>query len=843
MKKGIWGAWAALLIALPVHSQELLRSIEKAHVGAAQTVAINAEGSVILTGGDDNRAYLWDAKTGKKIKALSHSNKVSAVDFHANGKLFVTGALDNRLIIFDAKEGKPKKLLKGHQGAVRDLAFNPLGEQLASSSADNTIRIWNTSTGQTKNVLRGHSKAVNSIAYSPDGKKLASGSDDNTVKIWNLSDGQIEKTLEARLKGVKSVAWSSDGRYLATGGSNGIMVIWDANTGKKITEIAGHRAAVNSLTFSPDVQYLASAGDDNQLIIWEMKGHNKVKGLTADTKGVNDLDFDDKGKVLISVGKSGGMKIWDVGELQIGKKKFVKDSGDPKLVCSPMKLKDSNGNGIIESHEKVDLHFTIRNQGKGQAYNLVANLEISQEVSGLSFLEEMSIGNLNKNGVVDVTIPITVTKDIATSSATFTVRITEANGHNPAPLNLSVQTKGSSQYSYIMILDHAYSSATGKAEIGAPITLKLKLQNTSKGQAKDVKVVYKFPPNVMAVDKLSENIPSLAPGEIKTVEVQFFANPDFKEKEIKVGLDIEGSAFSNAKNVDLTVAMNESLPQNTGFASEEMAESSETKGDDPVYRGGGDPLKGLNVASPKSMIIGDYYALIIGIDAYAGSWTPLNNAVSDAKAVENMLRQNYKFDHFRTLYNAQATRANIIQQMEWLLANVREEDNVFIYYSGHGEFKQTLNKGYWVPVDAGTKSTSQYISNSDIQTFLGGIRSKHTLLVSDACFSGDIFRGNTVSVPFEQSEKYYREVHSLVSRQAITSGGVEPVMDGGRDGHSVFAYYLLKSLSTNSHRYFDAGQLYSKLKIPVINNSEQTPRFSPVKNTGDEGGQFIFIRK
>ncbi|MFC2137067.1 peptidase C14, partial [Bacteroidota bacterium] len=149
----------------------------------------------------------------------------------------------------------------------------------------------------------------------------------------------------------------------------------------------------------------------------------------------------------------------------------------------------------------------------------------------------------------------------------------------------------------------------------------------------------------------------------------------------------------------------------------------------------------------------------------------------------------------------------------------------------------------WVPVDAATNSMSAYISNSDIQTFLGGIKSKHTLLVSDACFSGDIFRGRTMQIPFEDSERYYREVSSLSSRKAITSGGIEPVMDGGRDGHSVFAYYFLKNLENNQNRFFDAGQLFEKIKIPIINNSEQSPQFNPIKNTGDEGGQFIFIRK
>jgi|GEM_PF-648727 hypothetical protein len=261
------------------------------------------------------------------------------------------------------------------------------------------------------------------------------------------------------------------------------------------------------------------------------------------------------------------------------------------------------------------------------------------------------------------------------------------------------------------------------------------------------------------------------------------------------------------------------------------------------YRGSGDPLKGLNVDKSTTLQVGDYYALIIGVDKYGGSWQPLKNGVKDAKAVEALLRQKYKIDVFKTLYDVQATRKNIITTMEWLAANVKEKDNVLIYFSGHGEYKQQLGKGYWVPVDAQTTSTSDYISNNDIQTFLTGIKSKHTLLISDACFSGDIFRGNTIGVPFENSERYYKEVNNLASRQALTSGGIEPVMDGGKEGHSVFAYYFLKALTGNTSKFYDASQLYSTIKIPVTNNSEQSPQFQAIKNTGDEGGQFIFIKK
>jgi hypothetical protein len=280
-------------------------------------------------------------------------------------------------------------------------------------------------------------------------------------------------------------------------------------------------------------------------------------------------------------------------------------------------------------------------------------------------------------------------------------------------------------------------------------------------------------------------------------------------------------------------------------AAEENAIANNQSGsqEEITYRGS-DPFKGTNVANvAKEIRTGKYYALFIGIDNYSGSWTPLKNAVNDGKAIESLLQTQYRFDVVKTLYNSQATRVNIIDELEWLVGNVKENDNVFIYYSGHGEFKKELNKGYWVPVDAKTNSTSQFISNSEIQTFLAGIPSKHTLLVSDACFSGDIFRGTVTSIPFENSEKYYVKVYESKSRQAISSGGIEPVMDGGKDGHSVFAYYMLQALKENPGKYFDATQLFNKIKIPVVNNSEQQPNFNPIKNTGDEGGNFIFIKK
>ena len=244
--------------------------------------------------------------------------------------------------------------------------------------------------------------------------------------------------------------------------------------------------------------------------------------------------------------------------------------------------------------------------------------------------------------------------------------------------------------------------------------------------------------------------------------------------------------------------------------------------------------------------VGKYIALVIGINSYQGYWRPLKNAVNDADGFANVLRNEYQFDEVHTLLDEQATRRNIIQKFEWLAGNATKDDNVLIFYAGHGQFNKGLNKGYWVPFDAQSNSVADYVSNNDVKTFLGGIPSKHTLLITDACFAGDIFRGSkTESIKFDPNnmEKYYREVYRKQSRLALTSGGVEEVSDAGRDDHSIFTYYLIKALQENDKKYFDASQLFGEFRMAVTNNSEQTPMLQVIRDTNDEGGQFIFIRK
>jgi len=400
-------------------------------------------------------------------------------------------------------------------------------------------------------------------------------------------------------------------------------------------------------------------------------------------------------------------------------------------------------------------------------------------------------------------------------------------------INIAYLDEVKQEKSKVLIMDYKFNTTSDKVAIGKAVTLTVNITNVGDKDADNLLINYKVPENIEVVD--FKKVPSLKAGEEELLTLQFFANKNYTDTIIPINFEITGADITNVNDFALAVVVDKPVTQEI---DKSLAQNYSE------FRGGNDPLKGLNVAQAmKSVQVGEYYALVIGIDQYSGEWPMLRNAVNDAKGVAGTLSSKYEFQYLKTLYDKDATRDNILKEFEWLMQNVKPNDNVFIYYSGHGEYLENMDKGFWVPIDASSKTISRYISNEDIRSFLSGINSKHTLLVTDACFSGDIFRGKTMTIPYENSTKYYQKMYSLNSRKALTSGGVEPVMDKGKEGHSVFAYYFLQALEKNSEKYLDAGQVFESLKIPVVNNSYQTPAYSPIRNAGDEGGQFIFMLK
>jgi len=257
-----------------------------------------------------------------------------------------------------------------------------------------------------------------------------------------------------------------------------------------------------------------------------------------------------------------------------------------------------------------------------------------------------------------------------------------------------------------------------------------------------------------------------------------------------------------------------------------------TAGDTDAGRGVGEAEEPEQTVSST----GINYALLIGIESYDDpDITDLDEPVADADHLKKVLTENYDFDssHVKLLQNPD--KAALFAELDELARKVTREDSVLIFYAGHGMWDQQFEQGYWLPKDAGNNSRAQWISNSDIRDYIRAIHSRHTLLISDACFSGGIFKSRD---GLTGSDKAIQELYSMPSRKAMTSGTLTEVPD-----HSAFLKFLSKRLQENTQQFMSADQLFYRFREAVINNSPNTPQYGVIYEAGDEGGEYIFIRR
>ena len=240
----------------------------------------------------------------------------------------------------------------------------------------------------------------------------------------------------------------------------------------------------------------------------------------------------------------------------------------------------------------------------------------------------------------------------------------------------------------------------------------------------------------------------------------------------------------------------------------------------------------------------NFYALVIGIRGNP-FLPPLETPVNDAREVEQTLKDQYGF---KTQLLADATRDQIIGALDLYRRSLNENDELLIYYGGHGYYDKDEDQAYWAPVDAGKDTYARWITATDITGAAKAIPARHILIISDSCYSGMLTRDVGVGPGAISDDRsvYLARMLERKSRNIMSSGGDEPVQDNdgtwGPSNHSVFANVLLRNLVDPPGNEFTASELFSHVALQVAARSRQTPTYSPIRNSLHDEGDFVFYR-
>ncbi|MGD1703663.1 caspase family protein [Dapis sp. BLCC M229] len=217
-------------------------------------------------------------------------------------------------------------------------------------------------------------------------------------------------------------------------------------------------------------------------------------------------------------------------------------------------------------------------------------------------------------------------------------------------------------------------------------------------------------------------------------------------------------------------------------------------------------------------------AIIIGIDRY--SHIPkLKNAVFDANSVANVLQEKHNYQVLR-LFDEGATKEKFSQLLENLqnkkielegkLTQIEKSDRLLFYFAGHGFDQESEDSeegkpaGYFMPQDADANDNKTWLSMKEVYETLTNLDCHHLLMILDCCFAGRISwvsKGRNAARPRKLYKQNYDRFIKHSTQQIITSAGYdEKALDsfrfgnrGDKNGHSPFAYFLLKILKGNSN--------------------------------------------
>lgn len=244
---------------------------------------------------------------------------------------------------------------------------------------------------------------------------------------------------------------------------------------------------------------------------------------------------------------------------------------------------------------------------------------------------------------------------------------------------------------------------------------------------------------------------------------------------------------------------------------------------------------------------GRYYALVIGNQNYS-ALESLQTPLRDADRAAKVLAERYGFT---VQVLADANDVSMLAAINDLNSVLQPEDNVLIYYAGHGTRLGSgqAESGYWLPVnaDAPPKDTF-WVPNEQITGHLGRLKAKRVLVIADSCYAG-LLSSDPSYMFFDAkvgyTEEYLTHKLSRRSRMLLSSGGDQPVLDTGGGVHSVFARALLDELESNQ-KVLSTPELFSRIQKRVeaaaaSNKFVQTPEFKSIKGAGHELGDFFFV--
>lgn len=184
---------------------------------------------------------------------------------------------------------KNYRVISGHLGWVRSIAFDPSNTWFCTGSADRTIKIWDVASGRLKLTLTGHIEQIRGLAVSKHHTYMFSAGDDKQVKCWDLEQNKVIRSYHGHLSGVYCLALHPTLDILLTGGRDSVCRVWDVRSKTQVFALSGHDNTVCSVFTRPTDPQVVTGSHDTTIKFWDLRAGKSMATLTHHKKSVRAM--------------------------------------------------------------------------------------------------------------------------------------------------------------------------------------------------------------------------------------------------------------------------------------------------------------------------------------------------------------------------------------------------------------------------------------------------------------------------------------------------------------------------------------------------------------------------
>lgn len=870
----------------------------KINVGRISALEFSPDGSKLAIGTEDGSFHLIELKTWNRVGKVMNAfaTKVKYLQWTNDNYLLVSA--ESKYMLFNLNNNK--RVNSGNLTAAETIASSPIEDCFFMVKGGSLIK--QGGNGLLQKTMGIKTELVHHLGFNSKENKLFLHIG-QSLKTWDLNNLIWLTECPVAANAPKELHFlPHDNAAIYT--LNGDLMKQSLEEGKDNTTVLVKN--IRSTAFSATGQLLASNNDS--LIIWQ--GTNRqsistpkpVNVLSADAalqKVLTVLQKEDSIVQLVSMGTQNIKQIALSGNIACGS--FSQERQDFAAAGKNLYIINAITGSMQKLYDKEKENWVNMYNGIGFSqpmngmYDKLCFIDQGRKLAASSsILGLVKIWNL-RTGKIDSILRMKVNDmTVSEDGSTFFVAINnQVLLMNPSTLAVKARMAFQEKGDYIVATPANYYKASRK---GALAVAFVKGNNSYGFDQFDA--VYNRPDIVMEtigkpVPALLENVKKAVGKRLRKMNMPVDAKPlsalDAPEISIneidkiptittKQGLDFAVFAKSRTPIKRILGYIN-GIPLNSskGFILEKNISAASSKGFNVNLSIFLDPGRNLVEVSclnergiessretfeifydSKKTAKPDLYLIGIGAGNYADRNYNLKYPPKDIADVTKLWqdkKQQYGNIHTTTLLNEQVTKQEV-KKLYAELQKTRIEDEVIIYWSGHGLVGKDLDY-YLATYDADfANPETKALPYDMLESLLDSIAARKKLLIIDACHSGEIdkedmvtsklppgqklsvkgvtivrSKNNTVKTVAALTNELFTDVRRSTGANIISAaGGAEFAIEGDTWNNGVFTYCLINGLRDRKADLDNDGkttiselQAYLQKMVPSLTQGRQKP--------------------